>query len=180
MSGAWVTSPDGTLNQILTGVTEPALAPDAAHLVSEDSSPKNQNNLVFSSPDGTNPRLFPLPGTLLVDYAWSARGDTVAAAVAMVSDYSGKSSGNRNFLVDAHTLSISEYAHSTLLNQKVLWSPDGSYLFWIGTMPTKTGFEIGGSLVNRSSKQVIDVSNAIGQSSAYYLTVTNADWLTLP
>ena len=98
----------------------------------------------------------------------------------MVSDYSGKSSGNRNFLVDAQTLSVSEYAQSSLLNPKVLWSPDGSYMFWIGTMPSQTGFEIGGSLVNRSSKQVTDLSKAIGQSSANYLTVTNADWLPLP
>jgi len=98
----------------------------------------------------------------------------------MVSDYSGKSSSNRNFLVDARTLSISEYAPSKLMNPKVLWSPDGSYLFWIGSMPGKTGFQIGGSLVNRTTKQVIDLSNAIGQSSANYLTVTNADWLPLP
>ena len=83
-------------------------------------------------------------------------------------------------MVDAHTLSVSEYAQSNLLNPKVLWSPDGSYLFWMGTMPDKNGFEIGGSLVNRASKKVTDFTNAIGQSSANYLTVTNADWLPLP
>ena len=178
--GAWVTSMDGTLNQSLTNVTGPVLASDDAHLVSTYSALKNQNTLVFALPDGTNPRPYQLPGTLLVDYAWSTKGDMLAAVVAMVSDYSGKSSGNRNFLVDSHTLSVSEYAQSNLLNPKVLWSPDDSYLFWIGTMPTKTGFEIGGDLVNRSSKQVIDLSNAIGQSSVNYLTVTNAAWLPLP
>ena len=177
---AWVTSLDGALNQSLTGVTGPALSPDDTRLASEDSSPKDQNSLVFSSPDGTNPRPYSLPGTLLVDYAWSPKGDTLAAVVAMVSDYSGKSSGNHNFLIDAHTLSVSEYAQSTLLNPKVLWSPDGSYLFWIGTRPSKSGFQIGGSLVNLSSKQVTDQSDAIGQSSADYLTVTNAEWLPLP
>ena len=35
-------------------------------------------------------------------------------------------------------------------------------------------------LVNRSSKQVTDLSDAIGQSSPDYLTVTNAAWLPLP
>jgi hypothetical protein len=98
----------------------------------------------------------------------------------MISGYSGKGSGNRNFLIDTHTLSVSEYAQSSLLNPKVLWSPDGSFLFWIGTIPNKTGFQIGGSLVNRSSKQVTDLSDAIGQSSTDYLSVTNADWLPLP
>jgi hypothetical protein len=180
MGAVWVTSLDGILNQALTGVIGPALAPDGAHLVSADSAPKNQNSLIFALPDGSNSRPYHLPGTSLVDYAWSPKGDVLAAVLAMVSDYSGKSSGNRNFVVDAHTLSVSEYAQSNLLNPKVLWSPDGSYLFWMGTMPDKNGFEIGGSLVNRASKKVTDFTNAIGQSSANYLTVTNADWLPLP
>jgi hypothetical protein len=180
MGVTWVTSLDGTLNQTLTGVTGPILSPDGAHLVSADSTPKKQNSLLFALPDGSSSRPFQLPGTSVVDYAWSPKGDVLAAVVALVSDYSGKSSGNRNFVVDAHTLSVSEYAHSSLLNPKVLWSPDGSYLFWMGTMPDKSGFEIGGSLVNFASKQVIELTSAMGQSSANYLTVTNADWLPLP
>jgi hypothetical protein len=47
-------------------------------------------------------------------------------------------------------------------------------------MPNKAGFQIGGSLVNRSSKQITDLSDAIGQSSTDYITVTNASWLPLP
>ncbi len=176
----WVTSLDGTLNQKLTGVTGPAFSSSKARLVSEDSSPKNQNSLVFASPDGSNPRSYPLPGTTLLAYAWSPNGDTLAAIVTMISGYSGKGTGNRNFLVDAHTLAVSEYAPSDLLNPKVLWSPDGSYLFWIGTLPYKTGFQIGGSLVNRDSKQITDLSSAIGQYSTDYLTITNVSWLPLP
>jgi Tol biopolymer transport system component len=168
------------LNQSLTGVTGPTLSPDAIRLVSEDTSLKNQNSLVFASPDGANPRPYPLPGTLLLDYAWSPKGDTLAAIVTSISGYSGKGSGNRNFLVDAKTLSVSEYAQTPFLNPKVLWSPDGSYLFWIGTMPSTAGFQIGGSLVYRKSKQVTNLSDAIGQSSGDYLTVTNAYWLPLP
>ena len=180
LGGAWVTSPDGNLNQDLAGVTGPILSPDTTHLVSAGSTQKNQTSLIFSLPNGTNPRPYPLSGTSLVDYAWSPAGDALAAVVAMVSDYSGKSSGNRNFVIDAQTLSVSEYAHSSLLNPKVLWSPDGSYLFWIGTVPSQTGFSIGGSLVDRASKKVNDLTNAIGQSSSNYLAVTYADWLPLP
>ena len=180
LGGAWVTNPDGNLYQDLTSVTGPILSPDTTHLVSAGSTQNNQTSLIFSLPDGTNPRPYPLPGTSLVDYAWSPAGDALAAVVAMVSDYSGKSSGNRNFVIDAQTLSVSEYAHSTLLNPKVLWSPDGSYLFWIGTVPNQTGFSIGGSLVDRASKKVNDLTNAIGQSSSNYLAVTYADWLPLP
>ena len=136
--------------------------------------------MVFASPDGSNPRNYSMPGTLLADYAWSPKGDSLAVVVATISDYSGKSMGNRNFLVDAHTLSVSEYAPSKLLNPSVLWSPDGSYLFWLGTLPSASGFEIEGSLVNRNSKQVTTLSDAIGQSTTNYITVTNSAWLPLP
>ena len=179
-AGVWVTSPDGSVNQSLTGVMGPALAPQDARLVAEDSSPKQQNLLVFASPDGSNPRTYSMPGTTLPFYAWSPKGDSLAVVVTTISGYSGKSTGNRNFLVDPKSFTVSEYAPSKLLNPLVLWSPDGAYMFWIGTLPTNTGFEIDGSLVNRSSKQVIDLGSAIGQSSADYLTVTNAAWLPLP
>jgi hypothetical protein len=121
-----------------------------------------------------------MPGTVLADYAWSPKGDSLAVVVATISGYTGKSTGNRNFLVDPLTFSVSEYAPSKLLNPHVLWSPDSSYLFWLGTMPGNSGFEINGSLGNRTSKQITDLSHAIGLSSANYLTVTNADWLPLP
>lgn len=180
LGGAWVTSADGTLHQSLAGITGPSLAPGGSQLVSVSASPTSQNNLIFAAPDGSSPRPYPLPGNLLVDYAWSPKGDELATVVAMRSDYSGKVSGNRNFLVDPHTLAVSEYAPSALLNPRVLWSPDGAYLFWIGTLPSAAGYTIGGDLVNRSSKQVTDLSDAIGQSSPDYLTVTNAAWLPLP
>jgi Tol biopolymer transport system component len=178
--GAWVTSLDGEMNKVLTGITGPALAPDGGLLVSGVSSTTNQNNLVFTAPDGSNPRSYPLPGNLLVDYAWSPAGEALAAVVAIRSDYSGKILGNRNFLIDPHTLAVSEYSQSNLLNPRVLWSPDGSFLFWVGTTPSESGYKIGGNLVNRTSKQVADLGNAIDISSPDYLAVINADWLPHP
>ncbi len=179
-SGVWVTSLDGALNRNLSGIAEPALAPEGGLLVGGASSTTDQNSLVFSAPDGSDSRPMPLPGNLLIDYAWSPKGDELAAVVAIRSDYSGKVSGNRNFLVEPHTMVESEYPQSNLLNPRVLWSPDGSYLFWIGTILGATRFTIGGNLVDRSSKRVIDMGSAIGQSSPDYITVTNADWLPLP
>jgi len=180
LGGAWVTSLDGKLNQALEGITGPVLAPDGSLLVSGAGSTKALNNLVFTSPDGSHLRPYPLPGNILVDYAWSPAGDAVASVVAIRSDYSGKVSGNRNFLVDPHTQDVSEYAQSNLLNPRVLWSPDGSFLFWIGTIPSENGFKIDGSLVNRASKQVTNLGNSIDLSSPDYLAVTHADWLPLP
>jgi hypothetical protein len=168
------------LNQALTGITGPALAPDGSLLAYTYPVSTSESDLGLALPDGSDPRRFSLPGNLLTDYAWSPAGDGLAVVVTIRSDYSGKVSGNRNFLVDPYTLAISEYSHSSLLNPRVLWPPDGSYLFWIGTLPTDSGFMIGGSLVNRTSKQVTDLGAAIGQSGPDYLVVTNAAWLPLP
>jgi hypothetical protein len=179
-SGAWVTSLDGKVNQELKGLTGPLISPDDGYLASGDVSANAQNILIFSSADGRAPRPYPLPGNLLIDYAWSPAGDELTVVLAMRSDYSGKVLGNRNFLISPQTLAIIEYPQSNMLNPLVLWAPDGTHLFWIGTLPSDNGFKIVGSLVSRSSKQITDLDIAIGQTSQDYLAVTNADWLALP
>jgi len=177
---AWVSSPDGSLNKNLTGFVGPQLASDGKALVGAVASPTEQSNLVFSDPDGSNPRPYHLPGNQLLEYAWDPSSSQVAAVVAIVDSYSGKTTGNRNFLVDPNTLSISEYSSSKLMRPLVLWSPDGKYMLWIGTLSTESGFSIGGSLVNRATKQVTDLNSAFGQSGPDYMVVTNADWLPVP
>jgi hypothetical protein len=178
--GAWVTSLDGKVNQELKGLSEPLSSPEGDFLASGDASTNAQNILIFSAVDGTAPRPYPLPGDLLVDYAWSPAGNELAAVLAMRSEYSGKVLGNRNFLISPQTLAIIEYPQSNMLNPRVLWAPDGAHLLWIGTVPSNNGFKIVGSLVSRSSKQVNDLGNVIGQTSQDYLAITNADWLALP
>ena len=179
-NGTWLSSLDGKLNQALTGITRPAISPDGAQMITTTSSISEQNRLLLASPDGTNARSIPLPGNLLVDYAWSPSGNRLAAVVALRSDYTGKVSGNRNFIMDSHSLAIIELPQTTLLNPSVVWSPDGSSLFWIGTLPGEGGFKIGGSLISLDSKKVSDLGDAIGQADTDYLTVTNAAWLRLP
>jgi hypothetical protein len=179
-SGAGVASLDGKLNKVLEGITRPVLAPDGKSLVSAASAADDQNNLIITSPDGSNIRTYPLPGNILVDQAWSPAGDVLAAVVAIRSDYTGKVSGNRNFLVDPHSLAISEYSQSKLFNPHVLWSPDSTFLLWVGTIPVDSGFMIGGTLVNRASKQVYDLGTVIRQTSPDFLSITNAVWLALP
>jgi Tol biopolymer transport system component len=175
-----VTSLDGKLNQALSGLTNSALNPDGSLLVSRSTSTINQNGLVFTAPDGSNPRIYPLPGNILVDFAWSPTGEELAAVVAVRSDYSGKLTGDRNFLVNPKTLDVSEYPQTNLLNPRVLWSPDGASLFWIGTSFNVNGYMIGGDLFDRKLKKVTDLSKVINLTNPDYLVVTNANWLPLP
>jgi len=173
----WVSNPTGGFPTKLAGLAGPQLAPDGKTLVASDASPSELSTLIFSDQDGSNQRQYHLPGTQLLDYAWDPSSSKVAAVVALVDSYSGKTSGYRNFLVDPRTLAISEYSPSTFLHPLLLWSPDGNYLFWIGTLATKSGFTISGSLVDISTKRVTDMGTAFGQSSLDYLVITNADWL---
>jgi Tol biopolymer transport system component len=178
--GAWVSGADGRLNQALTGIVRPAVAPDVSILAFDYPVTSTESDLGLAGLDGSNPQQVPLPGKLLTDYAWSPSGDVLAVVLAEVSDYSGQSSGNRNFVIDPRSRSIVEYSTSDLLHPHLLWSPDGKYLFWIGSLPADHGYRIGAELVNRSSKKTEDLSDAIGQESTDYLLVTNAAWLQMP
>jgi len=178
--GTWVTALDGSTTHELEGFSQPALAPDGSLLALTVASSTTQSGLTFALPDGSNPDAFPLPGSQTLDYAWSPSGDELAVIVAQVSGYSGRTTGSRNFLVNPHTQAISEFPQSDLLNPRLIWSPDGSYLFRIGTLPTDNGYEIGGSLLDRTTKQTTNMTADIGLSSLEYPSITNATWLPLP
>jgi len=180
MKSEWVTSIDEKTNQKLTGLNNPVLSPEGSVLASGTASTAEQNLLVFASADGAAPRQIPLPGNNMVDYAWSPEGDKLAVVVALRSEYSGKVTGNRNFVVNSRTLDVIEYPQTNILNPRVLWSPDGTTLFWIGTTPDQNGFMITGRLVSLSLKLVTDLSSAVNIADLDYLVVTNADWLPFP
>ena len=179
-TGPWVTGVDGMLNGPLAGIQGPSISPDGNTLAYNYLVSTTQSDLGLASPAGTDPQQIGLPGKLLTAYAWSPAGDRLAVVMADVSDYSGLSSGNRNLIIDPHSRVTEEFPRSDLLNSQVLWSPDGRYLFWLGSLATDTGYKIAAELVNRTTKQVIDLSDAVGQTDPNYLLVTNAAWLPRP
>ncbi len=179
-SGAWVTGVDGLLNGPLSGIQNPSISPDGTALAYNYPVSNTESDLGMADPGGSNQQQIGLPGKLLTNYAWSGSGGLLAVVLADVSDYTGRSSGNRNFVIDPRTRGIVEFPPSELLNPQLLWSPDGNHLFWLGSLPGDNGFKIGADLVDRLSRQVTDLSDAVGQSGADYLLVTNAAWLPLP
>ena len=179
-TGAWVTGADGKLNQSISWTGRSSISPDGSLLAFNYPVSATESDLGLAAADGTNARQVGLPGKLLTDYAWSPSGDLLAVVLAEVSDYSGLSSGNRNFVIDPRSRAIVEYAASELLNPRLLWSPDGQYLLWIGSLPTDNGYKIGAERVERASRKVTDLSDAIGQAGQDYLLITNAAWLRMP
>ena len=179
-TGARVSGMNGILNGPLSGIQSPAISPDGSVLAYNFSVSNTESDLGLADPGGSGSKQIGLPGHLLTSYAWSPSGDLLAVVLADISDYSGLSSGNRNFVIDPFSQATLEYAPSDLLSPQVLWSPDGSNLFWLGSLPTDNGYKIGAERVERVSKHVTDLSDMVGQSDQNYLLITNAAWLPLP
>jgi hypothetical protein len=178
--GAWVSSLDGNLNRALDGISLPLVNPQERTLAFNFSVSATESDLGLAAVDGSGIQQIGLPGKLLTEYSWSPGGDLLAVVMADVSDYSGFSSGNRNLIINPTSRGTSEFPTSELMHPRVLWSPDSQFLFWLGTLPTDGGYKIGAELVDRSSKNVTDLSGALGFSGVDYLLITNAAWLPLP
>jgi hypothetical protein len=178
--GAWVSSMDGRTNQLMAGITNPLLSPDGTRLASTFMVSSLESDLGLANIDGGSLEQVSVPGKMLTSYAWSPNGKALALTLADVSDYSGLSTGNRNFVIDPDSLSISEYPASELLHPRLMWSPDGKYLFWMGTLAEGDGYKIGAELVDGTTKLVTDLSGTVGLTGSDYLLVGNAVWLPVP
>jgi hypothetical protein len=178
--GAQVTSLDGSLDQALDPLQDPLPSPDGSRLAFTYVLNSSEADLGLAAPDGASPLQVPLPGKLMTEFAWSPAGDAIGAVVAERSDYSGRVSGNRNFVFETASGSLSEYASSNLFTPRFLWSPDGSSFLWLGSLPEGNEFAIAAQRVERSTRLVTDLSSAIGLVDPAYLLVTNAAWLPNP
>lgn len=121
-----------------------------------------------------------LPGDILSDYAWSPINESLAVIRLDRSDYSGKVSGTRVFLYDINTAVLTELPEVAGLNNRVLWSPDGTYLAVTATELTDTGSRILLDVVRVSDRSLISFSNSVNLSSSNFLVITNVYWLRLP
>ncbi len=121
-----------------------------------------------------------LPGETLVDFAWSSREPTLAIIDYDRSDYSGRVSGTRVFLYDISSSVPIELPEVAGLNNRVLWSPDGTFLLFTATELTDTGSRILLSTLRLSDLLPTDYSDAVNLTSSNELVITNIYWLSLP
>jgi hypothetical protein len=125
-------------------------------------------------------RQYPLAGDLLVDYAWQPGSEWLAVNLATRSDYSGRVTGGYNYLVDSRTFSTRQLKSVTLLNPRLIWSPDGSTLLWFGTDWKEAAYSIQLWQVAADSGQALDRSGSLGLTSPDYVFVRNVAWLGRP
>jgi hypothetical protein len=176
-AGAWLTDLAAGQSQSLIGLSRPLVSPDGRLMAFAEVPEANQSGLAFASLTGAPPRSFPLAGDLLADFAWAPGGDWLAVNMAQRSDYSGRVTGSLNFLVDSQTLSTRQLPSAMLLSPRLVWSPDGSSLAWLGTDWQDSNYSIHLYLVDIASGQARDVGSALGLMGNDYLFVSNAAWL---
>jgi hypothetical protein len=179
-TGAWLTDIASGQSQALGGMARPLVSPDGQTMAFVESAAADQSSLALASLSGGLPRSFPLPGDLLADFAWAPGGEWLAVNMAERSDYSGRVTGSLTFVVNSRTFSNRQIPSTTLLNPRLVWSPDGAALAWFGTDRQDSSYRVHLYVADLASTKVTDLTDLVGLSANEYLFVSNAVWLAGP
>ncbi|HEY9089277.1 MAG TPA: hypothetical protein VIO36_13995, partial [Anaerolineaceae bacterium] len=174
-----LTLPDGS-------TVQPVYAPDAKAYVYRRVTSPDASTLVYSPGDGSQ-RDVTLPGTNVLDAAWSPDGKRIAVLTVNRSDYSGKW-GRLNILLftpanfDVQVMPSPQGAPGATasLNARVWWSPDGQWLATTGADPVDAGFRISLQLIHIASRAAVHLSESLGLEQPQPLFITRAAWLSAP
>jgi hypothetical protein len=180
-SGAWLTDLSTAQSTNLIGMSHPIIAPNIQLIAYASSLEQNRSNLAFGYLDGRNPRQYPLPGDVLADMSWQPNGPWLAVNLDIRSDYSGKVTGGKFYLVNSQDFSVRQLQPvSVLLNQTIIWSPDGTRLIWLGTTWKDASYSVDIWEINVVSGKEVDLSDELGLMDTDYLFVQGAAWLGQP
>ncbi len=180
-SGAWLTDLSMTQTTNLKGMSRPSIAPNGKVVAYSSPLDQNKSNLAFLYLPGGNTRKYPLQGDVIADLSWQPNGPWLAVNLDVRSDYSGKVTEGYYFLVNSLDLSVRQLQPvPVLMNQKIIWSPDGTKLVWLGTTWMDTSYFINLWEVNAVSGQEIDLSDSLGIMATDYIFVRGAAWLGQP
>jgi hypothetical protein len=179
-AGAWITNLQNLMSLPLNGLARPLISPDGSMIAYSEEKQGNRSNLAFANMEGESTRLFPLPGDVLADLAWAPTGGWMAVHMTKRSDYAGRVTGGLKYLVDSKNFTTRQLQPQLLFFPRLIWSPDGASLAWMGTEGQDTGYSIQLSLVDIASVRMVDHSSALGLEDSEYLFVNNAVWLAHP
>jgi Tol biopolymer transport system component len=180
LAGAWLTDMSSGQSQSLNGLSRPLVSPDGQVMAYAYLPEENKSNLAFAYLSGALPRKYPLAGDILADMAWQPGGGWLGVNMDERSDYSGRVTGGNNYLINAQDFTTRQLQSVTLLNPKIVWSPDGTTLLWLGTDWQDTSYSISLWEVNVASGREVDLSEALGLKGKDYLFVSNSAWLARP
>jgi hypothetical protein len=133
--------------------------------------------LYIRSIDQTNQSYVYLPGNRVVDLAWAHADDRLALLSVTRSDYSGKSSDARIFIVDTTTMSHLEYAAFPGLNPRLYWHEDGGALLLTSTLSTESGYSLYFRRMDLNSGFYDTLDKSLTIESKDFITFEKLFWL---
>jgi dipeptidyl aminopeptidase/acylaminoacyl peptidase len=176
--GSYRTAPaEAGSSHPLEGVDHLKLSPDGSRIAYSYENDQGKSSLGTAASDFSSKIGISLPGDLLGDFSWSPDGTRMAVVRLDRSDYSGKVSGTRNFVVDTTNGAVKEYAESEGILGRVLFSPDGSKLLLWSTVQTGDKYKILFNFMDLSSGNLSKLPNPDFLKSSSFPLLTNSYWV---
>lgn len=117
-----------------------------------------------------------LPGNRMLDLVWAPAGNRLVMLSALRSDYTGRSSDARVFLVDTTGMSFSEYYAFPGLNPSATWSPDGGSMLLTSTNSTDEGYELQFRIVNLNTNLYETLDETLQITSSEFININHIFW----
>jgi hypothetical protein len=133
--------------------------------------------LYTRSMDQTNQDFVYLPGNRVVDLAWSPNDNRLGLMSLTRSDYSGKSSDARIFVVDTTTMTPLEYVAFPGLNPSLHWHEDGGSLLLTSTLSTEGGYHLYFRHLDLNSGLYDTLDETLTIESEDFITIDQLFWL---
>lgn len=118
-----------------------------------------------------------LPGNRLLDMAWAPQGSRLVMLSALRSDYTGKSSDARVFVVETGGMSYNEYYAFPGLNPSVAWSPDGESLLLTSTLAADDGYSLQFRIMNLTSGLFETLDETLQIGSSEFISINHIFWI---
>ena len=127
--------------------------------------------------DGSWQNYVYLPGNRLLDMAWAPLGSRLVMLSALRSDYTGKSSDTRVFVVETGGMSYNEYYAFPGLNPSVAWSPDGGSLLLTSTVTDGAGYGLQFRIMNLTSGLFETLDGTLQVTSSEFVNINHIYWI---
>ena len=176
-SGQWYRSTtDGAAPFGLGEVSRPLRSPDGVGLAYTYLTGSDQPTLALTA--SGKPQIWtPLPAGYLLDYSWSPSGRWLAALWQERSDYSGKITGQKLYLLNPAENRSDAIPVSINLDGKVRWSPDGRWLLVSGTETNADGYRLNLRLIPANGGNMTILDGKMGPSGVNFVFISSLYWI---
>ena len=178
------TCEENTLWRSAEGVSESFAAVNLAAFDSDgetyawvENTEGNTIILYTRSSDQTFQNFIYLPGNRMVDIAWAKSGSRLALLTVTRSDYTGKSSDARIFIVNTDTMSHLEYVAFPGLNPSVHWHTNGETLLLTSTLSTDNGYQLFFGQLSLMSGLYDNLEGSLDIQSEDFITIEKLFWI---